>query len=1549
MKDDKAVPLLDEESKVEYRRLSRQSSVTLTSTMDAKPASFWYQFRVMLVKKHWIIRKRSMGQNFQLFGLPLISLLLCFLLYEVFPRPGGKRDSSGFLELLFTPIALVMLMQGLVVTVVAEKADRMLESMKIMSLRESVYWCAHTAEAAMAGVLVAFLCASLAAATGLYRQGPWEDIFGLIFAFACGVSGLGFAIAAMFGSPQTAGQVALGIQGASIIVYLVVLKPDVKIPDDATASELRLWSLLPHIALELGVNSFRGPPNEHKHARPRFPKRFEEGCHPYTEGYQYSIGCGNYTGIPEGTSFDDEFHIEQLRDETAPFHNGTGWDQATYRKYYVNTQYHGIPLTTVIGMLFIDAVVYSVLSWYLAQVIPSTDFGVVKPWYFLLTPSYWRGTAEEDDELLEEEPSETEGGVGMKTSSSSSRICPTDEGPLVPIDEDQREDAFEPAPANAAPPTVRLRGLRKTFGKFVAVDDLTLDMREGEVFSLLGHNGAGKSTSINVLTGLLPSSSRSKDGGATVYGHAIRGDMDRVRLVTGVCPQHDVLFDLLTAYETLDLFASLKGSTNEDAAAEATELLERFHLDHRRDHKAQELSGGMRRKLSTAVALCGRSKFCLLDEPPAGMDALARRELWDLIAEVKKGRTMVLCTHYLDEADILGDKVGIMTHGKLKCYGTSAFLKAHFGAGYRVVCRVKDTVDVDVARQQLQEVMVKEFAAEDVRPVEADLQKRELNASLPRDAVPQYPQFFAVLDKDFVEVPKGSSTNLTELVRNENAVFLDYGLAITTLEDVFLAVGGDETVAPAAMVTDLAIGAGKQYIATTQVQTMAIFEKRLRIAARDYTTLALLLLPLAGVAVGFALNSMMVITNKDKLNDMITAAICAGSFLIYPALVAENVVDEREKKLRNVLSVAGCEVRAYWLGTFLGDYCLYLIVAVAYWIAAFSAALPRWIENGGIFYFILLFGAFLVTYSYVVSYLFDSAKICVVAVPGLQIVQLLAPDVIGVLVYLIVHPYDASFTVMKLQGMLLWLLSLLSPQGAFWIGFFNIASTLPIPQAYCPRFYEVMIIMAIEGYCFAMFCLARDLEKLRPLTRDWPDSGVAAVSGGDDDVKEERQLVVATYRGHQEDFALDGHQKDDDIEAVPQGGKSMLLVTRLRKVYPAKLQGAPDTVAVHDVTFRVGKGEAFGLLGANGAGKSSVINCVIRASAPTTGDILVDGHSVLDDFEAAAKSLGVVTQGNSLWDLLSCYDHLKLFAQLRGVPGPEAAQLVEAALDQLELRPHKDKLAFRLSGGMKRKLCVAIAVVGDPALVLLDEPSAGLDPVSRRNLWNVLRSTMEARAVVLTSHLMPEVEALCDRVAIMVKAKLRCLGTIQHLKDSLGSNYEVEVACPGQSYEDQGKVHQQMYDMFSKDAVTITSTAGGLLAYEVDKKVVNIGHAFGALEKSKTALGISNYTISQPSLESVFIKTVQQYDGDDDFALPDKDDDKAVDDSPRMTGCTKKQLTRQAWICGLLCVVFFFASIGFSYAGILLLVSLIASIWGCIGCCCVLRAPAVTDEDQAQP
>jgi ATP-binding cassette subfamily A (ABC1) protein 3 len=152
-----------------------------------------------------------------------------------------------------------------------------------------------------------------------------------------------------------------------------------------------------------------------------------------------------------------------------------------------------------------------------------------------------------------------------------------------------------------------------------------------------------------MLTGLISPDYMSANAGAFIYDHSISTEMEAIRYNMGVCPQHDVLFENLTVREHILFFAQLKGYSYEKANSEAETLTTFFHLDSRLDHTGSELSGGQKRKLSVAIAICGGSKFVVLDEPTAGMDPLARRELWDLLASLRKGRTMLLTTHYMDE------------------------------------------------------------------------------------------------------------------------------------------------------------------------------------------------------------------------------------------------------------------------------------------------------------------------------------------------------------------------------------------------------------------------------------------------------------------------------------------------------------------------------------------------------------------------------------------------------------------------------------------------------------------------------------------------------------------------------------------------------------------------------------------------------------------------------------------------------------------------------------------------------------------------------------
>ena len=211
-------------------------------------------------------------------------------------------------------------------------------------------------------------------------------------------------------------------------------------------------------------------------------------------------------------------------------------------------------------------------------------------------------------------------------------------------------------------------------------------MYRGQIFVLLGHNGAGKTTLISMLTGLISKS----NGTASVYNTNCFEEMDDVREFIGICSQHDVLFDLLTPEEHLSIFYDFKGGDKRKKEVELSKMIKDVGLTLDKKKQAKTLSGGNRRKLSVAIALCGGSKFILLDEPTSGMDLSARRNLWNILKFYKQDRIMILTTHYMDEADVLGDRIGIMSRGQLMCLGSSLFLKNRFGEGYKLTLNKKD-------------------------------------------------------------------------------------------------------------------------------------------------------------------------------------------------------------------------------------------------------------------------------------------------------------------------------------------------------------------------------------------------------------------------------------------------------------------------------------------------------------------------------------------------------------------------------------------------------------------------------------------------------------------------------------------------------------------------------------------------------------------------------------------------------------------------------------------------------------------------------------------
>uniref|UniRef100_A0A671PN16 ATP-binding cassette, sub-family A (ABC1), member 4a n=1 Tax=Sinocyclocheilus anshuiensis TaxID=1608454 RepID=A0A671PN16_9TELE len=342
---------------------------------------------------------------------------------------------------------------------------------------------------------------------------------------------------------------------------------------------------------------------------------------------------------------------------------------------------------------------------------------------------------------------------------------------------------------------------------------------------------------------------------------------------------------------------------------------------------------------------------------------------------------------------------------------------------------------------------------------------------------------------------------------------------------------------------------------------------------------------------------------------------------------------------------------------------------------------------------------------------------------------------------------------------------------------------------------------------------------------------------------------------------------DEDVdvakerEKVYKGGSSsdILQIKDLSKTYTGTIRPAVDRICVG-----VLPGECFGLLGVNGAGKTTTFKMLTGDIDVTSGEAVVTGYSILTNILDVHQNMGYCPQFDAIDDLLTGREHLHLYARLRGVPESEISRVAEWGIQKLGLFEYAGCTAGTYSGGNKRKLSTAIAMIDCPALLLLDEPTTGMDPHSRRFLWNSITSVIQGgRAVVLTSHSMEECEALCTRLAIMVNGTFKCLGTIQHLKYKFGDGYVVTMkirAAKAGTVPDLNPAEAFMESTFP--GCIQREKHYNTLQYEIASS--SLAKIFQLVFANKEMLNIEDYSVSQTTLDQVFVNFAKQQSGEDD-------------------------------------------------------------------------------------
>jgi ABC-type multidrug transport system ATPase subunit len=340
----------------------------------------------------------------------------------------------------------------------------------------------------------------------------------------------------------------------------------------------------------------------------------------------------------------------------------------------------------------------------------------------------------------------------------------------------------------------------------------------------------------------------------------------------------------------------------------------------------------------------------------------------------------------------------------------------------------------------------------------------------------------------------------------------------------------------------------------------------------------------------------------------------------------------------------------------------------------------------------------------------------------------------------------------------------------------------------------------------------------------------------------------------------DGTNNDDEeMEMERKERGDAVAINNLVKVFERGGDLAPIT-ATNDIGFGVRQGEIFSLLGPNGAGKSTVLNMMTGSVAPTSGEIYVLDKNISTQFDMIKSRIGFCPQFDALVALMNSYETLTMFARIKGIPEEDIAPLVNSLVNCIGLSRHADKMAFQYSGGNRRKLSVAIALLGNPDLVFLDEPSTGMDPASLTDVyscvWMWTRSGKN-RSIVLTTHSMEEADSLSNRIGILVNGKLAVLGTSQELKSSFGRNYTFEGTMG--AGEDLSERVAKLKKIIVENVPGSTDDGSfeGRVRYELPQDNLKLHDMFRLLESKREELHIKDYTISQTTLEQVFIHFAQ--------------------------------------------------------------------------------------------
>ena len=1242
-------------------------------------------------------------------------------------------------------------------------------------------------------------------------------------------------------------------------------------------------------------------------------------------------------------------------------------------------------------LLICDCCLYMFLGFYLQNIIPH-EYGIKRPWYFLFTKSYW-GYESNDKKININnnnnclsnfdrnniQNKENRNNIlnkkvnndikidyfniinDEKQNISSKRkimVIHNEKNMNNSIDNEYFENEKIYTDYNKEYDVLQINNIHKEFedGK-IALNDVSFNIYRNEIFALLGHNGAGKTTLINILTGLYPSTF----GSAIYNSYNILSSegIEKFRKVLGICPQHDVLFNDLTVEEHLEMFCVFKSVEKSKIQNEISKVIHDFGLEEKRNTKVENLSGGQKRKLSIAIAIVGGSSVIFLDEPTSGMDITSRRNLWNILKRSLNGKIIILTTHYMEEASVLGNRIGILSEGKMKCIGSPLFLieklgkninlnitkrkeadndkiiefiNENFGKGinieneifdeeilfkipkknkklnkynwrnffkkldeqyeilniknYSISMPTLEDVFINLSKiiKQKNEIEENEYIQRrdnnnkilyDENNYHAQYNKcekilRDLKISFKKRIIQIYrdkktfileilcPIILALIgclvsSLSFLEKNRIVPVHLNQITNDSQIIFYSYENENleNTFEDLFQKYPSENI----SNIIYKKIGIPSGNFDDNSITIMnKLYEAQKQIKEKNFAYyiiskidknnhyykfncfIDIISRQSAPIYSNFLLNNFLrfatenkdleveilieplAYTKKDleekkKTNNVMVLFFISLSFTLIPSNFIAIIIKERENNSKHLQIISGISLFSYWFNNYLFELVKYYIIGG---INIFLIYIFDFYQD---YLYILYFeyGPAMVSFTYLFSFIFKSEdkgqtvvlliNLVIGALGGSAVIIMrLKEDLIKyaepiIYIFRIIPSFCFCYGFNQLiqrnelfkvdsikEGIIATRFSIFDPKDILKLKYMGYDCIYLAVESIVYLLILVFLenLLLINRYCFNKNNKKYYLNNNNNIDSENNANEINNISfpSNVNDTEVKNEIIKVKNQTDSKNYAI----KVKSLVKTYYGG-----------LFNSKIFGCccKSTQAVRDISFCLDYGEIFGFLGVNGAGKTTTFKCLSNEIIPTSGTIYIDNNEITSNFNKIRSLMGYCPQFDAIFEYLTVYENLEFYGLIKGAKKDKIKNIIEALIEEMNLSKFKNKVSGTLSGGNKRKLSVAIALICNPPIILLDEPSTGMDPEARRYMWGVIHRVslnQKKSTIIMTTHSMEEAETLCKRIGILVNGQFKCLSTSDEIKEKYGYGYDINLQINIPNIDEIYNIYNIKYD-----------------------------------------------------------------------------------------------------------------------------------------------------------